>query len=131
MDPTPSHRIMLIEDDADDQYFFMDALGTIEGDFSCKIAQNGVEALKHLGNGELPSLIFLDLNMPLMNGYECLNQIRNSAAKDIPIVVISTSTNPRDKKRVEELGAQVFIEKSSDHKKLRVQLADIFRTFLI
>ena len=131
MAPTPSHRIMLIEDDADDQYFFMDALGTIEGDFSWKIAQNGVEALKHLGNGELPSLIFLDLNMPLMNGYECLNQIRNSAAKDIPIVVISTSTNPRDKKRVEELGAQVFIEKSSDHKKLRVQLADIFRTFLI
>ncbi len=123
---------MLIEDDADDQYFFMDALGMLGGDYRCHIAQNGAEAIRALNQGEdLPALIFLDLNMPLMNGYECLDKIRNSAAKDVPVVVISTSTNPRDKKRVEELGAQVFIEKSSDHKKLRVQLADILRTFLI
>ncbi len=122
---------MLIEDDADDQYFFMDALGMLDGDYQCNIVPNGVEALRKLTQDELPSVIFLDLNMPLMNGYECLDRIRNSAARHVPVVVISTSTNPRDKKRVEELGARVFLEKSGDHKKLRVQLADILRTFLL
>ncbi len=131
MAPTPSHRILLIEDDADDQFFFMDALGLVASGLQCQIAHDGVEALRHLDTFELPSLIFLDLNMPRMNGYECLSRIRESAAKDVPVVVISTSTNPRDKKRVKELGASIFLEKSGDHKKLRGQLAEIFSTFLV
>src|ERR1700761_8135544 len=85
--------ILLVDDDDNDREFFEDALKTIATDITLKIAGNGVEALDLLCNSTvLPDLIFMDLNMPLRNGYECLGDIKkNERLKNIPVVIFSTS----------------------------------------
>ncbi|MCW3091425.1 MAG: response regulator [Ferruginibacter sp.] len=66
-------RILLVDDDPDDQYLFSDAVNQIHPKIYCEIANNGAEALTILDKTPPFDLIFMDLNMPKMNGFECLN----------------------------------------------------------
>ena len=69
--------ILLVDDDIDDQEFFIDALGAIENANLFGVANNGKEALALLANSvPLPDHIFMDFNMPVMNGIECLTENR-------------------------------------------------------
>ncbi len=62
-------KIMLVDDDPDDQCIFLDTLTEINSEIECVTADNGLEALSLLHeHKQPPSLVFLDLNMPLMNG---------------------------------------------------------------
>ncbi len=122
-----AYRILLVDDDADDQFFFIDAIKSLQLDVDCAIANDGLEAI-HILLDILPppSVIFLDLNMPKMNGYECLQKIkRMDRCKDIPVVIFSTSSNPKEKERTQKLGAKRFITKTSDYKELKSQLGRI------
>ncbi len=121
-------KILLVDDDADDQFFFMDALSSLKMDVDCTIANDGVEAIHQLQDvPPPPSMIFLDLNMPKMNGFECLQKIKKmDSCKDIPIVIFSTSSNPKDKERTQKLGAKRFFTKTSDYKEFKSQLGSIF-----
>ncbi len=109
-----SKTILLVEDDQDDQEFFMLALEGIENISLYGIANNGREALQQLQNAtELPDLVFSDINMPLMNGMEYLLEMGNNLrTRNIPIVIISTSSN--NKALLLGLGARAFIEKPTD-----------------
>jgi CheY-like chemotaxis protein len=122
-------NILLIEDDDDDQLIFKDALKEISFGYDCWMASNGLEGLQRLDSEkELPGIVFLDLNMPLMNGLEFIDQIRqNEKYKNIPIIIFSTSDNPVDKKRLMKMGASRFITKSADFKKLIETLAEILK----
>ena len=121
------NRILVVDDDADDQFIFIDAINEIAMDIECLTANNGLEALAHLNDTvPQPSIIFLDLNMPLMNGFECLGRIKNDEnLKKIPVVIISTSDSPLDKKRTKELGAEIFLTKTPDFNRLKSTLIDI------
>lgn len=125
-----SHNILLVDDDADDQLFFIDAITAIDRSLKCDVASNGVEAivrLKHLTT--LPGVIFLDLNMPKMNGYECLQAIRQQHSfNEIPVIIITTSSNPAEAERTKQLGAKNFITKTPDFVKFKLQLNEILRT---
>lgn len=103
----------LIDDDLDDQEIFALALNQISDKFECSFASNGYEAvLKLNGEAPLPDFIFLDLNMPRMNGKECLKELRKMGHLDaIPIVIYSTSSSALDVKETQELGAAAFITK--------------------
>jgi CheY-like chemotaxis protein len=69
--------IKLCNNHHDDQQFFIEALKEIDNSISLNLAENGVEALTKLNKMEtLPDLIFMDINMPFMNGFECLTQLR-------------------------------------------------------
>jgi CheY-like chemotaxis protein len=103
-------RILLVEDDMEDQYLFNHALDCLQVSAFCKAVANGQEALDHLSHSAEYELIFLDLNMPLMDGLSCLKLIRqNEKFKSIPVVIITTSVNPFELNLCTELGvASIF-----------------------
>lgn len=114
-------NIFLVEDDLDDQEFFVEALNEIENTFLCGIANNGREALMRLKDDLMPDLIFMDIHMPDMNGIECLSRIAQSdQLKDIPVIMLSTAIPEIGK--VQSLGARGFIEKPSDNRVLKSHL---------
>ncbi|WP_343699946.1 response regulator [Chitinophaga sp.] len=108
---TPS--ILLIEDDVDDQEIFTSALAFIDSGIVCSIAANGYEAIMHLNEAvALPDLIFLDLNMPMMNGVQFLREVKaGHKAKDVPVIVFSTASDIKIIQEAKLLGADQFITK--------------------
>src|ERR1051325_7487517 len=91
---------VLIDDDADDQDVFLLALEAVDKSIRCHIANDGVEALQMLsvGKGFSPDYIFLDLNMPRMNGKQCLGQIKKiDCLRNIPVIIYSTTADQKDR----------------------------------
>ncbi len=121
------NKIFLIDDDEDDHVFFKAALLTIHPTLHCEIAVNGKMALQELRTtGALPDIIFLDLNMPIMNGLDFLVHIKKEEKlKDIPVGIFSTSNLLQDKELAKELGARFFITKPNDLQVLRKKLQQI------
>ena len=121
-------KVLLVDDDVDDQYLFTEALKSIYPSIECLIANNGQEAISQLAScSPMPTLIFLDLNMPLMNGYECMAELKkNTTFRHLPIVIYTTSNKTTELKRIRELGAKVFLTKLSNFNILMNELAEIF-----
>jgi CheY-like chemotaxis protein len=119
----------LIDDDADDQDIFILALAEVDNTIRCEVASDGINALKRLGDKELrPDYIFLDLNMPRMNGKQCLSQIKKiDFLADIPVIVYSTSSDQRDKTETAELGATDYIVKPNSVSALAGILTRFFK----
>ncbi len=116
---------LLADDDEDDQLLFKEALADIDPTIQCEIAKNGVEALTFLQNNisEPPAFIFLDLNMPIMNGLKCLSEIKKSVSlKDLPVIMYSTSAHRQYIDESMELGALDFFVKPSDYRGLKEYL---------
>lgn len=115
-------NIFLVDDDTDDQLFFIEALSGIENATLYDVANNGQEALYRLEHSLiLPDLIFMDINMPVMNGIECLSAIiKNPQIRNIPVVILTTATGEIE--LVRKIGAKAFIKKPEDGKMLREQL---------
>ncbi|MEJ1240892.1 response regulator [Chryseolinea sp. T2] len=107
------NHLMLIDDDEDDREFFLQVMVDILPDLVCDTASNGKIALDKLNTSpERPDLIFLDLNMPLMNGRQFLAEIRNHKhLLDIPVVILSTSGDSQTIRETINLGARYFITK--------------------
>jgi CheY-like chemotaxis protein len=86
------HNILLIDDDNDDADFFIEAINSLHPNLSCKAETNPVKALEFLNSTEiLPDLIFLDYNMPILNGSEFLQKMRESSSlKEIQVIIYST-----------------------------------------
>lgn len=106
-------NLLLIDDDADDQEIFLSALAFIDNSIRCSLASNGQEAIQHLGASEsLPDLIFLDLNMPVMNGMQFLQELKsNQRTKHIPVIIYSTASDQHTIRQAQELGAYQFYTK--------------------
>jgi len=123
-------KILLVEDDEDDQHLFTEALHAIYPSIQCVIARNGRDAISEMNNGlQLPTIIFMDLNMPLMNGYECLAELKKQTMlRSIPVVIYTTSNKTTELKRISELGAKAFLTKLTDFAILKNQLAEILET---
>jgi len=116
-----SIRILLIDDDVDDQLIFCEIIEEISPDIQCVCAHNGLEGLDKLASMDPgPTMIFLDLNMPFISGWECLERIgRDQRTNRIPVVIMTTSDNQADKLRAQELGAKAFVTKTADLASLR------------
>jgi CheY-like chemotaxis protein len=76
----PERYILLVDDDPDEHLLFEDALKELSGAPRLAYARDGQQLMQFLNTekAELPAIIFLDLNMPRMNGFECLQEIRKS-----------------------------------------------------
>ncbi|MES2829511.1 MAG: response regulator [Bacteroidota bacterium] len=119
-------RILLVDDDTDDQMLFTEALTEIHPFIKCDVANDGVEAINLLSKQPFYDLIFLDLNMPRMDGFECLQRIKSTNFyKQIPVVILSTSSRKEDSDRSLHLGASRFFTKPSTYQNLFVQLKGI------
>ncbi|MBW8684171.1 response regulator [Chitinophaga rhizophila] len=121
----------VVDDDIDDQELFSAAMeNSILKQYSCVFASDGVEAMERLNEGLLPDYIFLDLNMPRLDGLECLSEIRNQEKlKQIPIAIYSTSSDEHNKAQALSLGATAFISKPTKFNELVNRLSDFFTTY--
>jgi CheY-like chemotaxis protein len=121
-------QILLADDDPDDRAFFAAALTEIANPTRLSTVQNGEELMDLLANEnlKLPDVLFLDLNMPRKNGFECLIEIdANEKLKDLSVIIFSTSY-PQNKNyelnlinTLFRMGAQVYIRKPNDFNQLK------------
>ncbi len=100
--------ILLVDDDPDDNFFHQRIINKMNITDMIAVAKNGIEALEYLRkeNQCIPELIFLDINMPMMNGWEFLDEYKSLDAKQkarITIMMLTTSANPDDIKRANEI----------------------------
>ena len=122
-------RIFVIDDDIDDQELFIEAVKEIDAGIQCDCASNGEEALDLLGKADtLPDLIFLDLNMPRLNGKQCLERLKsNKDLRNIPVIIYSTSSQENDVRDTLALGAIHFLTKPSSFHELCDTLGGLFQ----
>jgi CheY-like chemotaxis protein len=117
--------ILLADDDEDDRLLFEDALTQVSEEIALQTAEDGKRLLKLLNEeNTLPDVIFLDLNMPGKNGFECLREIRQQdKLKYIPVIIFSTGMQQEAVDKVYQLGANYYICKPSSFPALKKILA--------
>ncbi|MEO8173622.1 MAG: response regulator [Sediminibacterium sp.] len=126
MNQTP--LLFLVDDDVDDLMLFKDAINEINPLIEIDTADNGVEALKKLNAGLVrePSYIFIDLNMPLMNGVQCLQEIKKiPTLSHIPVIIYSTSSYEKDILQTINYGAFHYIVKPFSFHELCEKLSHV------
>ena len=119
--------VLLIDDDVDDREIFEAALRKTALPVQCTALDNGIKALEMLRNRQIsPQLIFLDLNMPIMNGQQFLVEIKSDELlKHIPIVILSTSSHKSTIELTKELGAMDFFSKPDNFEELTGLLSSV------
>jgi CheY-like chemotaxis protein len=122
---TPIHSIIVADDDSDDRLFLEDVLHELAPAKSVTSVKDGQELLS-LFTHFVPDLLFLDLEMPLKNGLECLKEIRNNpATKELPIVVFSSTNREYNIDVAYEMGAHLFLSKPSSYDDLKLAMQTI------
>jgi CheY-like chemotaxis protein len=107
-------RFFIADDDEDDRDLFDLALRALSKDAVIVPTENGNDLLEHLSEQTppFPDVIFLDINMPEKNGYDTLDEIRKDPLlKNVPVVILSTSTAEKDIDAMYEKGANYYISK--------------------
>lgn len=123
-----SYKILLIDDDKDDREIFHDAVAKVCPEVSCESVENGTTLLTDIANGELaqPDIIFLDINIPEMSGWECLSMLKeNSEFGSIPIIMYSTSSHIEEAMKAKKAGALSFFSKPYDFRELQEALKEV------
>ncbi|HEX8061385.1 MAG TPA: response regulator [Cyclobacteriaceae bacterium] len=117
--------LFCIDDDPEDIELFIDAVRVIDRSYTCLTAVDGYEALRKLAI-MVPDYIFLDINMPGMNGRETLEHIRrDDRLNEVPIYILSTSKDLREAASCLQLGATKWIVKPSTFGELVNGLKDV------
>lgn len=114
-------NIIHADDDLDDCFFFKKALEGLSMPTHLTSVHDGEQLMQLLVDEEtkLPDVIFLDINMPRKNGFECLNEIkRNGKLKNIPVVMLSTSKSNDSISMVFKNGGHVYVHKPRDFEQL-------------
>jgi CheY-like chemotaxis protein len=117
-------KILLADDDENDRLLFSDALKELKINTNLKMVNDGIELMYYLSRHQqdMPQLLFLDLNMPKKNGFECLKEIRSTYGNKLNVVIFSTSIYD---KHIEETflnGANVYMNKPNNFEELKVVL---------
>lgn len=114
-------KIFYTDDDMDDRDIFIDAANQVSDSLQIITQGNGDELIRILNNPPpYPHLIFLDLNMPIKNGYEVLQEIKQSErTKNFPVIVFSTSDDEKAINTARQLGANLYIPKPSSFSSLK------------
>jgi CheY-like chemotaxis protein len=124
--------VLCIDNDPEDIEFFFEAIKHLDPAITCLSAEGGESALALLYSikdvKHLPDYIFLDVNMPRMNGKDVLREIRkDSRYRSLQVVMLSTGLTPRDFQDYKQLGADLFLSKATAFQ----GLCDKLKTILI
>lgn len=113
--PVEPIEILLVEDNPGDVHLTIEALKDGKVNNNLHVARDGVEAMEYLHGSSRPDVIFLDLNLPRMDGREVLEAVKgDDDLKSIPIVVLTTSESEEDVLRSYQLHANCYITKPVD-----------------
>jgi CheY-like chemotaxis protein len=127
-------KILIIDDDLDDQVMLKEALQDLDTSIKFQTATNGFIALELLHNNikDLPDLIFLDLNMPRMNGMQLLAEVKkHNEFSGLPVIIYTTSSDPKDISDTSRLGAVYFITKPTGLTELKIKLRPVLSNLLV
>ena len=114
--------LLLADDDHDDRMFFKNAVEELSISVNLTLVENGRDLLKMLtdDNYVIPHCIFLDINMPVMNGIECLREIKcNEKLKYIPIIMFTTSYSVDLVNELYSHGVKYYIKKPNNFADLK------------
>jgi CheY-like chemotaxis protein len=120
--------VLLADDDEDDRLFFSDAIKELKMDTIVNVVKDGQELIDHLLQADaiLPHVLFLDLNMPIKTGLECLKEIKNiERLKNIAVAIYSTSGSEKDIEESFVRGANVYIKKPDSFTSLKKVLSEV------
>lgn len=123
-------NIALADDDEDDRLLFKDAMEELKIKTKLSLFNNGKELMDYLSlpNVILPEVIFLDLNMPVKNGMQCLKEIRESShLQNISVAIYSTSSSEVDIEETFICGANVYINKPNTFADLKVAIEKVLQ----
>src|SRR5687768_16081902 len=119
--------LLYIDDDAEDIEFFCDAIKNIHPTYLCLVAQNAKDGL-HILETLIPDVIYLDINMPVMNGKEALRAIRSRKnLASVPVCMLSTTTSSNEINMCRELGANECFVKPNSFAELCTTLKSFFQ----
>jgi CheY-like chemotaxis protein len=125
--------VLLADDDMDDRMLFADAISDLKLNVDLQMVNDGAELMNYLLTSAMiiPEILFLDLNMPRKNGFECLDEIKNSPLlKDIFIIIYSTTESQKEIDDVFRQKANLFIKKPNSFTELKNILLQVFTTNL-
>ena len=111
--------VLLVDDNEDDILLIEAALSSDLRLHPVHVARDGREAQQYIQTGHPVSIVLLDLNMPVMDGYEFLAWLRNSEFADIPVIVVTTSVSEYDIGRSYREGAATYVTKPSTYEELQ------------
>lgn len=112
-------QIVLADDDEDDRELFEMAVKELTMQVNVTFIIDGQKLLTYLNENKKPDILFLDLNMPLKSGFECLQVIRNNERfKRLPVIILSTSNAKRDIDKCYDLEASFYIVKPFSYHEL-------------
>jgi len=121
-------HILIADDDEDDRTFFSEAMTELKMNNKLTLFNDGKDLMDYLTDPEitLPHILFLDLNMPYMSGFECLKMIRaNNRFRDVSIAIYSTSSSEKDIEETFIEGANIYIKKPNDFTKLKKVIKEV------
>jgi len=121
-----SKKVLLIDDDEDEQLIFTEALKEINDSVKCFCVINAEEAIRFL-HQSMPDFVFLDVNMPVLNGFDCLDLIKkDEKLKRIPVIMYSTGMDEAIARSAIRKGAFACIKKENTIGELAKTLKKIF-----
>ncbi|MCV2885156.1 response regulator [Aestuariibacter sp. AA17] len=120
-------KIILVEDDPDDVYFFKSACGALKPDTNIIVLNDGQELIHYLENNDCrDSVILLDLNMPKLGGLDVLEILNeNDSVNELVIVTYTTSSSDSDVKAAYQLGVKSYLTKPDSAKELNELIATL------
>jgi len=128
--PLQTLNIALADDDEDDRTLFKEAMNEIKIKTKLSLFNNGKELMDYLTlpNVILPEIVFLDLNMPIKNGMQCLNEIRNHPRlQDLLVAIYSTSSSEADIEETFVNGANIYINKPNSFGALKQAIEKVLQ----
>lgn len=124
--PSNNPHIFYTDDDIDDREAFRDALAEVDSTLILTSASNGESLLEALNAPPpVPRVIFLDLNMPGLNGFEVLRAIRaNKESYHYPVIIFTTADDEKTAAALRSLGANMFVTKPRSYDGLKKAIAE-------
>ena len=126
-------KILVVDDDKEDHMILQEYFSESGIEQNVSFVENGIKALEYLDNTSdtnLPKLIVLDLNMPLLNGSQTLLQLKqNSRLKNIPVIIYSTSESENEKRKCLGFGAIDYLVKPVTLEEGQ-RMVDKFKSFI-
>jgi CheY-like chemotaxis protein len=119
--------VFLVDDDIDDQEIFLFVMKEAYSQAECVLAQDGIQALEKLRDTSFhPDIIFVDINMPRMNGTEFLLELKKmSRLSNTPVFMYSTSYEQEIVATCKSLGASGFVKKYADTDEVKREFVQI------